>query len=62
MVLNEKTFDQCLRRRMCYCRTMYAMRLWETYGNEPGDGCVWSEQDIYEQVLKIIEKHKNKNF
>ena len=25
---------------------------------EPGDGSVWTEQDIYEQIRKIISKYK----
>ena len=28
------------------------------FSEEPGDGYVWSEQDIYEQMRKIISKYE----
>ena len=28
------------------------------FGKEPGDGFAYSEQDIYEQMRKIIRKYK----
>lgn len=62
MVLNEKTLDQWLAARSVVLPDDVRHAIMETYGNEPEDGYAWSEQDIYEQVRKIIEKHKNKNF
>lgn len=62
MVLNEKTLDQWLAARSVVLPDDIRNAIMETYGNEPGDGYAWSEQDIYEQVRKIIEKHKNNNF
>lgn len=62
MVLNEKTLDQWLAARSVVLPDDIRNAIMETYGNEQGDGYAWSEQDIYEQVRKIIEKHKNNNF
>lgn len=62
MVLNEKTLDQWLAARCVVLPDDIRNAIMETYGNEPGDGYAWSEQDIYEQVRKIIEKHKKNNF
>lgn len=62
MVITKKKLDQWLTEHSTTVSDEMYNSLIETYGNEPGDGYAWSEQDIYEQVRKIIEKHKNKNF
>lgn len=62
MVLNEKTLDQWLAARCVVLPDYVRNAIMEMYGNEPKNGYAWSEQDIYEQVRKIIEKHKNNNF
>ena len=43
-----------------HCKNVRAAKveILNRLSEEPGDGSVWTEQDIYEQIRKIISKYK----
>jgi hypothetical protein len=59
MVITKKKLDQWLAEHSTTVSDEVYNFLIETYGAEPDDGREWSEQDIYEQMRKIILKSKN---
>ena len=60
MILTKKDLDTEWAAMFRYCKNSEAAKeeILAQFSEEPGDGYVWSEQDIYEQMRKIIRKYE----
>lgn len=54
MVITKKKIDQWLAEHSTTVSDEVYNSLIETYGAEPDGGHEWTEQDIYEQLRKIV--------
>ena len=60
MILTRKDLDTEWAEVFRDCKNIRAAKeeILSIFSEEPGDGYVWSEQDIYEQMRKIISKYE----
>lgn len=60
MILTRKDIDTTRAEMFRDCKNIHAAKeeILSIFSEEPGDGYVWSEQDIYEQMRKIISKYE----
>lgn len=60
MILTKKDLDTEWAEFFRHCRNSEAVKqeILARFSEEPGDGYVWSEQDIYEQMRKIIRNYE----
>ena len=60
MILNKKKLDEDWIKMMRYCRDVYAAKaeILELFSTEPDNEHQWTEQDIYEQIRKIIHNYE----
>ena len=55
MTVNERRLRQyCDSMRIFHMTKEQKNLILERFGSEPGDGHIWSEEDICEQVRKIL--------
>ena len=59
MILSRKELDTKLAALFLHCKDAEAAKteILELFSEEPDDGHQWTEQDIYEQMRKIIRKY-----
>ena len=60
MILTRKDLDTEWAEMFRDCKNVNAAKeeILSIFSEEPGDGYVWSEQDIYEKMRKIICKYE----
>ena len=60
MILTKKDLDTEWAEMFRHCKNSEAAKkeILARFFEEPGDGYVWSQQDIYEQMRKIIRKYE----
>ena len=60
MIVTEKDLDTKCLLMFRYCKDVKRAKaeVLERFGKESDDGYEWSEQDIYEQMRKIIQKYE----
>lgn len=60
MIVTEKELDTKWLLMFRYCKDVKRAKaeVLEHFSKEPYDGYEWSEQDIYEQMRKIIRKYE----
>jgi len=54
MILTSKTLDQYLERTQQTITRKTYQQILDYFSEEPGDGQIWTEQDLWEQVRKQI--------
>lgn len=57
MILNKKKLREWEKSSFTLFAKEQEKLILEQFGTEPGDGYVWTEQDIAEQIRKICLKH-----
>ena len=60
MILTKKDLDTEWAGFFRHCRNSEAAKqeIIARFSEEPGNGYVWSQQDIYEQMRKIIRNYE----
>ena len=61
MIVTKKMLDSDeFALLFLHCKNTQAAKagILNRLSEEPGDGYVWTEQDIYEQMRKIIDKYE----
>ena len=61
MIVTKKMLDSDeFAALFLHCKNVRAAKveILKRLSEEPGDGYVWTEQDIYEQMRKIIDKYE----
>ena len=56
MILTPKELDQYLLQNHQTISSETRAEILTFFSEEPGEGQIWSEQDIWEQVRKIINR------
>lgn len=55
MILTKKDIRNLREKSFLRITAEQEAAILERFGSEPGDGNVWSEQDIHEQVRKMLQ-------
>lgn len=55
MILTKKDIQKLREKSFMKITTEQETAILERFGSEPDDGYIWTEQDIYEQVRKMLQ-------
>ena len=60
MTVDKTMLDEHYSRILCHCRNICAAKaeILELLSEEPDDEHTWTEQDITEQIRKIVRKYE----
>jgi len=62
MILTKKDIRNLREKSFLRITAEQETAILERFGSEPGDGNVWTEQDIYEQVRKMLQGSGDASF